>query len=123
MRVVLLGAAGQLGSDVAAVWSAAGDDVTAYAHRDLDVTDRSAVHAAVTSARPDIVVNCAAWTAVDACELEPERALLHNALAVRFVAEACDRVGSHLLHVSTDYVFNGSKVEPYHEWDQTGPFE
>ena len=72
---------------------------------------------AVTSVRPDAVVHCAAWTAVDACEGDPDRAFAHNALAVRWVAEACRRVGAHLVHLSTDYVFAGEKDEPYVEWD------
>ena len=76
---------------------------------------------AITTWRPDAVVHCAAWTAVDACEGDPERAFTANALAVRWVVEACDRVGAHLVHVSTDYVFDGTLDRPYVEWDATGP--
>ena len=67
------------------------------------------------------MIHCAAWTAVDACESDPERAFRANALSVRWVAEACDRVSSHLVHVSTDYVFDGDLDRPYHEWDVTNP--
>lgn len=121
MRALVTGAAGQLGLDVAAAWSAAGDEVTALSRADLDVTGRDAVLAAVTSLRPQVVVHAAAWTAVDACESDPDRAFLANATAVRWVAEACHRVGAHLVHVSTDYVFDGSLDRAYHEHDVVGP--
>jgi dTDP-4-dehydrorhamnose reductase len=85
------------------------------------VTDRDQVLGAVTSLRPDVVVNCAAWTAVDACEADPDRAYRANALAVRWLAEGCRRAGSHLVHVSTDYVFDGTLERPYHEWDRPAP--
>lgn len=121
MRVLVTGGAGQLGRDVAIACEAAGDTVVAVDRASLDVTDRDAVLGAITSVRPDAVVNCAAWTAVDACEGDPDRALLANGLAVRHVAEACHRVGAHLVHVSTDYVFDGTLDRPYHEWDETNP--
>ena len=66
-------------------------------------------------------MHAAAWTAVDACEGDPERAFATNALAVRWVVEGCARVGAHLLHVSTDYVFDGTLERPYHEWDRPNP--
>ena len=75
----------------------------------------------VTQWRPDVVVHAAAWTEVDACESAPDRAFRVNALAVRWVVEACDRVGAHLVHLSTDYVFDGIKADPYVEWDEPGP--
>src|SRR5262245_37145245 len=121
MRLLITGAGGQLGHDVRAVAEAAGDDVCASSHADLDVTDRDAVLGAITTWRPDAVVHAAAWTAVDACEADPERAFGANALAVRWVAEGCDRAGAHLVHVSTDYVFDGRLDRPYHEWDPTNP--
>lgn len=121
MRALITGAGGQLGHDVRLVCEAAGDAVTAFDRGQLDVTSRDAVLAAITSVRPDVVYHCAAWTAVDACEGDPDHALACNGLAVRWVAEACDRVGAHLVHVSTDYVFDGTLDRPYHEWDETGP--
>jgi len=87
----------------------------------LDVTDRDAVLGALLSVRPDVVVHTAAWTAVDACEADPERAFRDNALAVRWVAEACARGGAHLVQLSTDYVFDGAQAEPYVEWDAPAP--
>jgi len=121
MRVLVTGAGGQLGRDTVLACEAAGDDVFGFDRAGLDVTDRDAVLGAVTSIRPDSVIHCAAWTAVDACESDVDRAFTANALAVRWVAEGCARVGAHLVSVSTDYVFDGSKVGPYHEWDVTNP--
>ncbi len=121
MRLLVTGAEGQLGSAVVAVGRAAGDDVIGVGHAALDVTDRDAVLGLITTTCPDAVVHCAAWTAVDACESDPERAYAANAAAVRWVAEACHRTGAHLVHVSTDYVFDGTLDRPYHEWDATAP--
>jgi len=121
VRVLVTGAGGQLGRDTVLACEAAGDDVLGFDRAGLDVTDRDAVLGAVTSLRPDAVIHCAAWTAVDACESDVDRAFTANALAVRWVAEGCSRIGAHLVSISTDYVFDGSKIGPYHEWDATGP--
>jgi dTDP-4-dehydrorhamnose reductase len=121
MRVLVTGAGGQLGLDTVAACIAAGDDVVGAARADLDCTDRQAVLAAITALRPDAVIHCAAWTAVDACEADEARAELHNATAVRWVAEACRRANAHLVHVSTDYVFDGTLDRPYREHDTTNP--
>ena len=121
MRVLITGAGGQLGIDLTATCTAAGDEVFAFDRAGLDIGSRSAALNAVTSLRPDVVINCAAWTAVDACEGDPDRALMLNGLAVRWLAEATDRVGAHLVQVSTDYVFDGALDRPYHERDETGP--
>ena len=119
MKVLVTGAAGQLGREMVRV---AGTAVAAgLTHADLDVTDRNAAHTVVAGLRPDVVVNCAAWTDVDGCELDPERAQTVNADAVGFLAEACDEVGAHLVHVSTDYVFNGEASTPYGEDHPTDP--
>src|SRR5262245_54453997 len=103
MRILVTGAHGQVGTDVVRGCERAGDMVTGLDYDDLDVTDRDAVISVVTSVRPDAVVHCAAWTAVDACEADPTRAFVDNALAVRWVAESCRRTASHLVHLSTDY--------------------
>ena len=121
MKVLITGAGGQLGHDVVAVCAAAGDDVAAADHATLDLGDRDAVLGAVTSTRPDVVVNAGAWTAVDACESDPDRAWRVNALGPRHVMDAARRVGAHVVHVSTDYVFDGTKLDPYVEWDATNP--
>lgn len=121
MRLLVTGAGGQLGRDLVACCTAAGDDVIAADRLALDVGDRDAVLGAITAIRPEVVVNTAAWTAVDACEGDRERALRDNALAVRWLREACDLAGSHLVQVSTDYVFDGTLDRPYHEWDAPNP--
>ncbi len=121
MRVLVTGANGQLGSDLARTCTEAGDEVVACSRAELDLTDRDSVLAAITSTGPDVVLNAAAWTAVDACESEPDLAYCTNALGVRWVAEAARLVGAHVVHISTDYVFDGSKPEPYHEWDRPDP--
>ncbi len=121
MRVLITGAGGQLGHDLELACTLAGDDVAAYSHGQLDVTDRDECLGAVTSVQPDVVFHTAAWTAVDACEGDPERAIVANGLAVRWVAEACHRAGAHLVHISTDYVFDGELDRPYHEWDAPNP--
>jgi dTDP-4-dehydrorhamnose reductase len=121
VRVLVTGAGGQLGRDTVLACAAAGDDVVGLSRGDLDVTDRDQVLGAITSVGPDAVIHCAAWTAVDACESDSGRAFLANALAVRFVAEACDRAGAHLVHLSTDYVFDGTLDRPYHEFDTPNP--
>ncbi len=121
MRVLVTGAAGQVGSEVAVTCQRAGDDVIALGHAELDVGDRDAVLQAFVACRPDAVVHAGAWTAVDACEGDPDRAWRVNALGTRHVAEAARRVDSHVLYLSTDYVFDGSKPAPYTEWDPTNP--
>jgi len=121
MRLLVTGAGGQLGRDVVGACESAGDEVVAATRALLDVGDRDAVLGAVAALRPQVVVHTAAWTAVDACEADPRRAWRDNALAVRWVAEACRRFGAHLVHVSTDYVFAGDLDRPYCEWDATGP--
>ncbi len=121
MKVLVTGAGGQLGHDVAAVCAAAGDEVIAAAHGSLDVGDRDAVYQAILELTPDVVVHGAAWTAVDACESDPDRAFRVNALGTRWIADAARRAGAHLCYVSTDYVFDGTKPSPYVEWDATNP--
>jgi len=121
VRALVTGAGGQLGSELARVCAEAGDEVVAADRAALDVGDRDAVLGAVLSVRPDVVYGCGAWTAVDACESDPDRAFRDNALAGRWVAEACRRAGAHLVHLSTDYVFSGDQDTPYTEWDPTGP--
>lgn len=121
MRVLVTGAGGQLGSELARLCAEAGDDVVAATRAQLDAGDRDAVLGAVLTVRPDVVFHCGAWTAVDDCEGDPTRAWRDNALACRWVAEACCRSGAFLVHVSTDYVFSGDQPVPYVEWDDPAP--
>lgn len=121
MLALVTGARGQLGSDLCGVLERAGDDVVSSDRRELDVTSRDQVLGAILGVRPQVVYHCAAWADVDGCEGDPDRALLVNALGSRNVAEACRLAGSHLVAVSTDYVFAGDAGRPYVEWDETGP--
>lgn len=123
MRVLVTGAGGQLGHDVASAFASSetSHDVLATDHRTLDVADRDAVLGTICSAQPDAVVHAAAWTAVDACEGDPQRAFAVNTLGARHVADACRRARARLVYVSTDYVFDGTKATPYDEWDEPSP--
>jgi dTDP-4-dehydrorhamnose reductase len=121
MRVLVTGAGGQLGRELARHCAAAGDDVVALDRAQLDVGDRRAVAQAIDTHQPEVVVNAAAWTAVDACEGDPERAFRDNADAVRWLREACDGAGAHLVQMSTDYVFDGTLDRPYREDDAPNP--
>lgn len=120
MRILLTGAGGQLGTDLVLVLDDT-HELTAARHADLDVGDAGAVDRIMSSIRPEVVINAAAWTEVDACESDPSRAHRDNAFAVRVLADACGRSGAHLVTISTDYVFDGTKDEPYHEWDEPNP--
>jgi dTDP-4-dehydrorhamnose reductase len=119
MRVLVTGAGGQLGHDL--VGAFADHDVIAADHTALDVADRDEVLGLITAERPDAIVHAGAWTAVDACEEDPDRAYQVNALGTRYVADAARRVGARVCYVSTDYVFDGTKADPYVEWDATNP--
>jgi dTDP-4-dehydrorhamnose reductase len=122
VRVFITGAAGQVGRELVRVFEEGGThQVTALDRRSLDLADRDAVLSAVCSLRPDVIVNPAAFTAVDACESEVDTAYAVNALGVRHLAEAARRVDAPVFHVSTDYVFDGQKADPYLEWDQPNP--
>ena len=121
MTVLITGAGGQLGRDLHIHCDAQGDEVVAATRADLDVGDRDAVYQAVTGVAPDVVLHAAAWTAVDACEGDPDTAYRVNALGTRWVADASRRVGAYLCCVSTDYVFDGTKDGPYVEWDRPAP--
>jgi dTDP-4-dehydrorhamnose reductase len=121
VRVLITGAGGQLGMDLVKVCTESGDEVVACDRAALDLGDRDSVAQAITSTAPDVVVNSGAWTAVDDCESDPDKAWRINALGVRWVTDAARRVGAHVVQVSTDYVFDGTKPTPYVEWDATSP--
>jgi dTDP-4-dehydrorhamnose reductase len=122
MRVFITGASGQLGSDLVAEFEREGHhEVIAASHEHLDVAERDAVLGLITATQPDAVIHAGAWTAVDACEEDSDRAFAVNTLGTRHVAEGARRVDAHVLYVSTDYVFDGTKPEPYVEWDEPNP--
>ncbi len=100
---------------------AQGDEVLAHDRAELDITNADEVHALCTRERPDTVINCAAWTDVDGCELDPERALKVNAVAVETLAHASRDVGASFVTISTDYVFAGDKEGCYTQRDDPEP--
>jgi dTDP-4-dehydrorhamnose reductase len=121
MRLLVTGAAGMLGTDVVAAAASRGHDVIALARAELDITDAAAVSDAVADARPAALINCAAWTDVDGAEThEPEATAVNGAAAGHLAAAAAD-AGAHLVHVSSDYVFDGRAHDPYSEGSATAP--
>ena len=121
MRVLITGAGGMLGSDVARAAEEAGHEAVSLTRAQLDVTDRAAARDAIDGARPDVVINCAAQTNVDGAESEPEQAMAVNGPGAGHVAAAAAEARAWVIHVSTDYVFDGEKSGPYVESDPVGP--
>lgn len=114
MRALITGGGGQLASDLAALF---GDSARAYTHAELDITDSAAVDRAFEETQPEIVFNCAAFHNVDHCEREPDMAWAAN---VRAVADLARR-DAKIVHLSTNYVFDGRRAEPYGECDLPAP--
>ena len=114
MKILITGAGGMVGRALVVHSTARGDEVFAHERESLDITNADAVRETFEGERPEAVVNCAAWTDVDGCELNPERALLINAEAVEILAAQSRRVGASFLTISTDYVFDGRKAEGFY---------
>jgi dTDP-4-dehydrorhamnose reductase len=121
MRLLVTGAAGMLGSDVVTAAGAGGHEVVVLARADLDITDPAAVSAALLEARPDAVVNCAAWTDVDGAETAEAAATAINGDGAGHVAAAARDTGALCVQISSDYVFDGTATGGYVEEDATGP--
>lgn len=121
MKLLVTGAAGMLGRDVLLAAGNAGHDVIGYGHAELDVTDPAALARKLDLERPDVVINCAAWTEVDGAEDAEEAAFAVNGSGAGNVAAAAAEIEARILHVSTDYVFDGAKGAPYVESDQPAP--
>ncbi len=119
-RVALIGANGMLGRMIQALLPK-GLELVCYDLPEFDMTDPSQVAAAFAQSCPDIVINCAAYTAVDACEDHEELATRVNAHGVALLAQSARELGATLVHISTDYVFSGEQERPYREDDATGP--
>jgi len=119
MKILLTGANGQLGQALQAVLVQ--DELVVCDHRQLDITQLDPVRGAVQTSCPDLVVNAAAYNNVDGAESDPLVAYRGNALGPRNLAVATAAVGIPLLHVSTDYVFDGASTRPYHEFDRPQP--
>lgn len=133
MKIMITGAKGQLGTQLTEILKAGttelgaipesfiGADVFGYSSKDLDVSDLSAVRAAVAGIKPDLIINSAAYTNVDGCETDRDRAFRVNALGPRNLAMVAEEAGARLVHISTDYVFSGTGSEPFAEYDLTDP--
>lgn len=117
--MLVTGAGGQVGSELLVALRDL--DVVGLTHAQLDVADREAVAEAIRATAPDVVVHAAAWTAVDACEEDPARARRVNADGTAHVVAAARAVGARVCYVSTDYVFDGTKADPYVETDAPNP--
>jgi dTDP-4-dehydrorhamnose reductase len=122
MKVLLIGANGQLGTDLLKVFRAAGDTVTPFTHAQLDVCSVAQISKAMAEVKPDVVLNTAAYHRVDECEKQSAMAFQVNGTAVMYLAQACKAAGATLAHYSTDYVFGGyEKSSPYEETDLPAP--
>ncbi|MCI5167452.1 MAG: dTDP-4-dehydrorhamnose reductase [Candidatus Electrothrix sp. GM3_4] len=123
MNILITGAGGQLGQDCLTVMGEEPAVVHGRTSKQLDITQPEQVLLEIQTLRPDVVVNCAAYTAVDKCESEQEACWAVNAQGAANLAESCAACGSRLIHISTDYVFAGNKsvLEPYTETDPVGP--
>lgn len=121
MKVLVTGAAGLVGRALVEHCSASGDQVLSFDHQSLDIGDADKVESVITSQRPDAVINCAAWTDVDGCESDPERARRANALGPENLARASRKANALLLTISTDYVFDGEKEGFYTQRDTPAP--
>ncbi len=121
MKVAVLGASGQLGHDVSSAFSAAGHNVTSLAHDQIEIAALESVRDVLSRLQPDLVVNTAAFHNVDRCEAEALPAFTVNAIGARTVAQVTSALNAALMHISTDYVFDGLKGAPYREEDQPAP--
>jgi dTDP-4-dehydrorhamnose reductase len=121
MKVAVLGATGQLGRDVSAAFVAAGDTVTPLGHDVVDIASAESVKRALSQSRVDVVVNTAAFHHVEKCEEDPALAFAVNSLGARHVGQVTDSLGAKLVHISTDYVFDGKKQAAYTEQDAALP--
>lgn len=121
MRTLVLGGSGIVGRALVAELSRRGGAVAGRTREECDITREGDVAREVAAFRPELVVNCAARTQVDLCEVEPERAFAVNGRSVGIVADAASAAGARLIHLSTDYVFDGEGSEPYGEDHPTAP--
>jgi dTDP-4-dehydrorhamnose reductase len=121
MKIAVIGADGQLGVDVVTAFTANGDDVASLTHADIELSDKDSAANSLNALRPKIVVNTAAMHHVDKCEQDPAKAFAVNGLGAKNLALAAKEIGATLVHVSTDYVFDGEKRTPYEESDAPRP--
>jgi len=120
MKILLAGSGGQLAQELQPILLSSGE-VIAVDRTSLDLSKAESIRQAMAEIQPDLVVNAGAYTAVDKAESEPELAQAVNGIAPGILAEECEKLGSTLIHISTDYVFDGSQGSPYQETDSTNP--
>ncbi|WP_240414727.1 dTDP-4-dehydrorhamnose reductase [Paenibacillus periandrae] len=120
MKVLVTGANGQLGMDVVALFKE-GHEVIGVGRNELDITDLDQCIDVIGKHQPDVIIHCAAHTAVDLAESEEDAAYQVNAYGTRNLAVAAERIGSKICYISTDYVFDGTSTNPYKEYDNTNP--
>lgn len=121
MKLAVIGSNGQLGSDIAKEFSEKGYEVVGLTHTEIEVSNFESVHSVLTNIKPGIVVNTAAMHNVEKCEREPLRSFQVNSLGAKYLSEICNEIDSVLVHISTDYVFDGKKSSPYVETHITSP--
>jgi dTDP-4-dehydrorhamnose reductase len=121
MRLVIVGASGQVGSDLVLALRKSGETVVTLSRNDLDITNRLALSAKLAVYEPNVIVNCSVYHPVDECESHPELSFAVNAIAVRDLAIVAKQIGASLVHFSSDYVFDGESKRPYDEGDTPGP--
>jgi dTDP-4-dehydrorhamnose reductase len=121
MKILITGAKGQVGTDLVLEAKRRGHETYGFTSSEFDITDNDVVTNIITKIKPDVVINAAAYTAVDRAETEKEKAYAVNETGVKNLAEACKALDIPLLHISTDYVFDGEKKEPYLETDTPNP--
>ncbi|MDQ5983654.1 MAG: dTDP-4-dehydrorhamnose reductase [Eubacteriales bacterium SKADARSKE-1] len=133
MKIVVTGAKGQLASEIVGVLNSQKSEIGKIPFEyeknicveasidELDITNCTAVNDFILAQKPDILINCAALTDVDGCETNIDLALKVNAIGPRNLAIACNKCGAKLVHISTDYVFDGAATKPYREWDLPNP--
>lgn len=119
MRILVTGGRGQLARALRETWQ--GHDLTLLGSSELDLASRESVRAALEGLRPQVIVNAGAFTQVDRCESDADRAMAVNGTGVGHLAEACEALGAFLVQISTDYVFDGTGSRPYQEEDPTRP--
>ena len=119
MKILVAGAKGLLGKRISAALQANGYDVAGFDVDQVDISDFKHVKAIVEAENPHLVINCAAWTDVDGCAREPEKALRINGYGAQNLAIASHHIGAGILQVSSNEVFNGKQTTPYHEYDTT----
>ncbi|PJN58976.1 dTDP-4-dehydrorhamnose reductase [Paenibacillus sp. GM1FR] len=121
MKVLVTGASGQLGRDVVLLLEKVGHDVLACDRDQMDITNQVQCNDVILSYVPEVIIHCAAYTAVDLAETDIDGAYKVNAVGTRNVAVAAERIGAKLIYISTDYVFDGHSTNPYQEYDDTNP--